>query len=696
MRSFFCCPALGQQGQKGMVCSRKFEAVMLASVLSFALCGAWASEAEPVKENGKDASAAGTFESPDKSEKPLPVATPRDADRADVKEQAAPAEGEAPTNTEAAPAEGGEKPVDVADPKPAEGAAAAEGDKKVSTEFSDKVHRESETEEEMEYLYVNPPSIEGYAGWKHHNRVPKSAIDQDLLPIPDRWRIGMPANTLRVKGDLWNPYRQNMIKGDYPIIGQSIFLSLLAVSDTLVEGRSVPTPSNVSTARGRSQDFFGRPDQFIFNQNFILSVELFKGESDFKPREWEFRLTPVFNFNYVDVEENFVLNIDPRRGNERLDHQIAFQELFGEYHFRDISPSYDFMSSRTGIQFFNEDFRGFLFADNNLGVRVFGNYEANRLQYNFAAFEMLNKDTNSGLNSTFEFKDEHVLLASLVRQDTFFKGYNIIGQLAFSAEESTLEYNQNGVIVRPTPIGDLQPHNVKAGYIGFGGDGHIGRLNLSHQFYQAFGRDDRNPLSGKSEEINARMFALEASVDVDWMRIRTSFFYASGDEDVYDGKAEGWDAIFENPNFAGGQFSYWVRQGFGAGNAPTSLKSRFSLAPNLSSSKDEGQANFVNPGLQLFNIGYDAELTQNLKAVLNFSYLRFDNTDSLEVLLQQNGIDRQLGLDYSLGMIYRPWLSQQVVLTGGIAGFSPLQGFQDIYVSKETLYSGFLGITVRY
>jgi hypothetical protein len=403
----------------------------------------------------------------------------------------------------------------------------------------------------------------------------------------------------------------------------------------------------------------------------------------------------VFNLNYVNTEENFAINIDPRRGDNRLDHQLAFQELFGEYHFRDISPYYDFISSRTGIQFFSPDFRGFLFADNNLGARIFGTMESNRLQYNLAAFEMLNKDTNSGLNTTFEFKDEHVLLANLIRQDTFTKGYNMVFNLGFSDEESSKEYNQNGVIVRPTPIGNLQPHSVKAGYVGFGGDGHIGRLNITHQFYQAFGSDSLNPLAGRRQTINGQMFALELSYDKDWMRFRTSYFYSSGDKDVYDGSANGFDAIFDNPNFAGGQFSYWVRQGFGAGNALTLLKDRFSLIPNLSSSKGEGQANFVNPGVHLLNAGYDADVTTRLKAVFNFNYLRFAETEPMEVLLQQNKIHNDLGLDYSMGVIYRPLLNNQVILTGGVAGFSPLQGFTDIYSSK-TLYSGFLGVTVKY
>jgi hypothetical protein len=604
-------------------------------------------------------------------------------------------------NKPVAPAEG-EKPAASADgAKPAEPATPAAGATEIpqaTFNLNDgQTRRDDVNSPEMEELYPIAEGIEGWAGYKNNPVRRQNLLNDDLLPVPDRWRVGMPRNSLRVtKGGILDPYNQNMIKGDYPIIGQSIFLSVLAVSDTLIEGRSVPTPANVSTERRNSEEFFGRPDQIIFNQNFILSMELFKGESDFKPREWEIRVTPVFNLNYFQAEERFVANIDPRKGTDRIDHQIAFQELFGEYHFRDISPYYDFVSSRTGIQLYNEDFRGFLFFDNNLGLRLFGTLEANRLQYNLAAFEMLDKDTNSGLNTTFELKHEHVVLANVVRQDTFIKGYNMIFNLGFSAEEPDLQYNQNGVIVRPAPIGSLRPHSIKTGYVGFGGDGHIGRLNITHQFYQALGNDSENPLAGKEQDINAQMFALELSVDVDWMRFRTSYFYASGDDDVYDDTAGGFDSIFDNPNFAGGQFSYWVRQGFGAGNALTSLKSRFSLLPNLATSKEEGQSNFVNPGLHLFNVGYDAELTPRLKAVLNFNYLTFAETESLEVLLQQDGIGRQLGLDYSIGLIYRPWLSQNVIVTGGLAGFTPLEGFRDVYTSNETLYQGFLGLTVRY
>ena len=49
----------------------------------------------------------------------------------------------------------------------------------------------------------------------------------------------------------------------------------------------------------------------------ILSLIAFKGDTVFRPPDYEFRLTPVFNFNHTEVEELRVLNIDPREGETR-------------------------------------------------------------------------------------------------------------------------------------------------------------------------------------------------------------------------------------------------------------------------------------------------------------------------------------------------------------------------------------------
>ena len=99
------------------------------------------------------------------------------------------------------------------------------------------------------------------------------------------------------------------------------------------------------------------------------------------------------------------------------------QEAFIDYHLRNVSDRYDFDSVRVGIQPFQFDFRGFLFNDQQLGVRLFGNRDNNRFQYNLAAFWRLEKDTNSGLNDVIQPpRDDWVLHANLYRQDFPFVG----------------------------------------------------------------------------------------------------------------------------------------------------------------------------------------------------------------------------------------------------------------------------------
>ena len=55
------------------------------------------------------------------------------------------------------------------------------------------------------------------------------------------------------------------------------------------------------------------------------------------------------------------------------------------------------------------------------------------------------------------------------------------------------------------------------------------------------------------------MAAAEVSYDFDWTRVRLSGLWASGDSDPYDKTEGGFDAIFENPQFAGADTSYWIR-----------------------------------------------------------------------------------------------------------------------------------------
>jgi hypothetical protein len=189
------------------------------------------------------------------------------------------------------------------------------------------------------------------------------------------------------------------------------------------------------------------------------------------------------------------------------------------------------------------------------------------------------------------------------------------------------------------------------------------------------------------------MAAIELSYDRDWVRFRTSFLYASGDNNVFDHKAGGFDSIFGQPNFAGGQFSFFQSQ-----NLPlfgVNIMNQGSLFPDLRSSRIQGQANFVNPGLELYNLGIDFDLTPKLRLINNANFLTFDNTSTLETFVFQANIHRSIGTDLSTGVEYRPLLNNNVILTGGVSALIPSLGLQDIYNSFHSPVPTLMAVFVK-
>jgi hypothetical protein len=519
------------------------------------------------------------------------------------------------------------------------------------------------------------------------------------MEMTDRWRIAPPPYELdeNPKHRWLDPYNKNILKGDFPIRGNDTFFVFTGVSDTLAESRTLPTPSGVSATEPGSVGFFGKDNQNVFSQNVDLSFDLVEGLTAFQPVRQRVKATLIANFNRVHVAEEGIVKPDVREGTVRNDGHLALQELFYERKLRDLTTNYDFVSVRVGSQPFNSDFRGFLFTDTNLGVRLFGNYASNRYQYNVAIFDRLEKDTNSGLNTINELRGQKVFLANAYAQDFLVKGYTQQVSIHYLRDDASFRYDRNGVLVRPAPIGVFTPHAIRTVYLGQAGLGHVGRFNVDHAAYFVFGHDSLNPLAGPdpqlragdSVKVRAGMAALEVSYDRDWLRPRLGFFWASGDSDPRDRTARGFSAIFEAPNFAGGGFSFFNRLGIKLAGTGVSLVERGSLLPDLRSSKDEGQPNYVNPGVQLATAGVDVDVTPRLKSIFTINYIRLGTTAPVEALLFQGDIHRTLGTDISAGVRWRPFLTQNVVIAGGAAGFKPGAGFRDIYERGKTLYHVF-------
>jgi hypothetical protein len=524
--------------------------------------------------------------------------------------------------------------------------------------------------------------------------------------VPNRWALEQPdykrypakGEYIYIKPHWYDPFNRNRFKGDEPIwpekFGQQVFLNVTASETTFADGRRLPVPSDVSAARPGSSAFFGRGEMLFLDQTFRFTVDLFRGDASFKPVDWRVRVTPEISLNYLDTRELGIVGPDVRAGTTRLDSHVGFQEAFVEVKVHDLSPNYDFVSVRAGIQEFNADFRGFLLSEEQPGLRVFGNLKSDRIEYNVAYFNFLEKNTNSGLN-TFDARNQQVVLGNVYIQDFFFPGYTAEFVGAWNKDDGGLHYDDNGFLVRPAPVGAVINqgvgavlHSINVGYFGWLGSGHIKRLNLTHAFYEVAGKDTNNPIARQKVTVNGQMAAVELSYDRDWIRYRLSTFYASGDHDPHSGRANGFDSIVDLPNFAGGIFSLWNREGIRLTGSGVSLTTDGSLLPNMRSNKEEGQANFVNPGIFLLNAGTDIDITPKLKGFINFNYLRFMRTEPLEHVLFAAPIRHHIGEDIGIGAQYRPPLTENIVLTGGASMLQPGQGFRDIYTSR-TLFSVF-------
>ena len=94
--------------------------------------------------------------------------------------------------------------------------------------------------ERVDAKWHNPdyPLAQGSAGYPSY-----------AFPQMNRWRVPF-SHWQRYEGRLaetpysddgpywWHPYRQSVLKGDLPVIGQAIFLNLTAAMSTELEARS--------------------------------------------------------------------------------------------------------------------------------------------------------------------------------------------------------------------------------------------------------------------------------------------------------------------------------------------------------------------------------------------------------------------------------------------------------------------------
>jgi hypothetical protein len=122
------------------------------------------------------------------------------------------------------------------------------------------------------------------------------------------------------------------------------------------------------------------------------------------------------------------------------------------------------------------------------------------------------------------------------------------------------------------------------------------------------------------------------------------------------------------------------------GGGRVALSTRNGVLNSLRSSKDEGQSNFTNPGTMLAGIGADMDVLPTLRLSLNFNSVYFATTEVVEVARNQANIDKHIGYDLSASLIWRPLMSQNIVIRASYATLLAGDGFDALFPDEDPGY----------
>ncbi len=122
------------------------------------------------------------------------------------------------------------------------------------------------------------------------------------------------------------------------------------------------------------------------------------------------------------------------------------------------------------------------------------------------------------------------------------------------------------------------------------------------------------------------------------------------------------------------------------GGGRVNLATRNGVLNNLRSSKEEGQSNFTNPGIVMAGLGVDMDLMPELRLSFNANTLYFDDPAVLEVARNQGPIDKHIGYDVSASLIYRPMMSQNIVIRASYATLIAGDGFDALFPDEDPGY----------
>ncbi len=377
------------------------------------------------------------------------------------------------------------------------------------------------------------------------------------------------------------------------------------------------------------------------------------------------------------------------RGNNTLDQNFYRREDDAEEADLSLEESWlqvavrKNLNIKVGLQNYKSDIIGSIYSDTDLGLRLTGAFKG--VDWSIYGANRVENDLLSDFNQISDFRDQQIYIGHLQ-----FK----VGETIFKPSVH-LNMDDEGDHKRGRAGRD---EDVEAMYLGLTTYGPIGPVTVLTGLYGVFGNQDNVSLVGaiplRDQSIKAFLGYLDISYPMMDGKISPHIgaLFASGDDDPFDGNAEGFDAISDDVNVWGAKGAIIDdRISLGALGGRTVIR-HDSPFPALRDT--DANSNYINPGLIAANIGFNTKPFEKFSLDANVTFLWWEETEVLEAILAGLGtptsIGHSVGAEFNAEAIYQ--LTDQIRINASGAIFKPHQDMMRIYGDNDLAINAVAGI----
>ena len=148
-------------------------------------------------------------------------------------------------------------------------------------------------------------------------------------------------------------------------------------------------------------------------------------------------------------------------------------------------------------------------------------------------------------------RGQDIVIANFLRQDFLWPGPTAQLSFHYLRDDGGTHFDDNGFLVRPAAGGIVQPHIVETYYLGLDRRWAHRTAQPHPRLLSGLWTQDTEPDRRQTPGYQRADGSHRALYGFRLAAAESGVLLGSGDGDPCDGRGRGFDAIFDNPNFAG-------------------------------------------------------------------------------------------------------------------------------------------------